>query len=295
MGDCSFAGAVFGAESVLNNPALQRVILDKGLFATQKLVGDIIPKSVELLMKAGEKAPGVVESIIPGVMSSGWLNKENINKLNIQNYEAKKHLDNDDKVAAVETELSNLLANPGLLDDQLKKSTSLINQFMPNTSDILIGRAKVAADFLKSKLPPTMSRVSALQPNMLRELNTRDYSNYEKYMAYTLDPKIIFEEMKHGVLNKQAVEVLKSVYPEMYKHVILEVQSYMMDPKVTTTRQQRVAIGRLLGLTDSNIVKMQEIFRPKEEQPMPQNRTSAKENKRQDALYETPGNRLGKL
>lgn len=108
-----------------------------------------------------------------------------------------------------------------------------------------------AAAFLASKLPAPRA-IDPLRPDRHRELTKQEAAQVVRYADLVKDPTIAFDDMARGHVNREAIEVMKAVYPKMYGQLQQQTLVHLTnaiekgDPMPYSTR---VRIGVVLGMT----------------------------------------------
>ncbi|MEM6533889.1 MAG: hypothetical protein AAF654_14810 [Myxococcota bacterium] len=119
------------------------------------------------------------------------------------------------------TEIADLAANPEKLQARLSKNLDAVTNAAPKIGAHLAMTATKATQFLASKAPKkemfpgvVAGQVEGLGPSSL------EMAEFERYVEAVEDPVSVIESVGEGTVTDEGVEVLKTVYPEMYATVV---------------------------------------------------------------------------
>jgi hypothetical protein len=126
-----------------------------------------------------------------------------------------------------------------LLESFTAKNRDLI-EAAPETANALQQRIIAGIQFLQSKHPKRDQTYIGedLQPSRSELIRFHDY------MEAVENPKVVFDQLKQGHMNSASIEVLRTVYPQVYASLQAEVIAKM--PK-HLTRRQKIQLQPLLG------------------------------------------------
>jgi hypothetical protein len=113
----------------------------------------------------------------------------------------------------------------------------------PGTAAMISGKLSSAVQFLSQKLP----RRPVTSPFMKLEPTTREKEKFLRYYNAAQNPKAVFEDLKKGYANPEGVEVLKRVYPEIYRLLSEEVMNRIEEKSLSY--QDRINLQKLLGIS----------------------------------------------
>jgi len=174
----------------------------------------------------------------------------------------------------------NMLANdPVMLSERVNRSTIGIRDILPRTAEAIHNKAQVAVQFLQSKAMD-LQPLNDLSPLNIRTPEKKELRKFEKYYAYTFNPGLVFEEMSNGMVSPEGIETLMSVYPSLYKELVLQVMMKMHDPKTKTTWQARAKLSKILGIPEKDIIKSQKVYAQLAQPNQPDSQPASKQRER---------------
>lgn len=146
-------------------------------------------------------------------------------------------------------QVERLAASPDMVAERISNSLGELSARMPSFATTLTTTALGGLSFLHDKLPPQPAgdpfdpRRKPLQP---------DPYSQEKWLRYytaVTKPITVVADIRDGRPSLEGVEVLKTVYPEIYSQVRGEFAERMAAGKLADlSYQQRLSIGTLLDL-----------------------------------------------
>jgi hypothetical protein len=177
----------------------------------------------------------------------------------------------------VQDNFKELGSNPNKLVENMRSQLALLTKHAPGTSAEVIATMQRATQFLGSKLPrdpkdPSIFPMSRWTPS------STELAKFERYLEATEHPKNVLNDLRKGVVSKEAVEALQAVYPNLYGRLQKEVMNMVAEDSTKLGYSKRLQLGLLLNLPTDNslvsksILKLQSSFIPKENAPMPQSK-----------------------
>jgi len=163
------------------------------------------------------------------------------------------------------------------IKDTIGQNLSRVGSLSPKLMSGMTVASLAGLKFLQSKLPPTLP-ADPLDPNAKDPLPPKSQrtSFLESYKAVR-DPLSVVESLRDGRLSLEGVEVLKTVYPNLY----MQVQTTTMDELASgrmkdLSAQQRLGLGVMLDLpipelAPSYIQARQKAFGPVQSQAQADN------------------------
>lgn len=232
---------------------------------SQKKITKSIQTSIDRFLRGQErvkqKAPAVTTNAILDVSFSEKKSRENKVEVAFQ-----KRSD----------EISRYIANPSLLTDRLTQNTSILGTVAPKTATALQMKAINAINFIHLKMPsnPAVDRTNNL---MIRKWkpSTVELRKFERYMRALENPMDVIGDLEKGIINREGIETLKNVYPEIYSQVVSETMGRLSELQTELPYSKRLLLGNLLGvplelaMEPNYVAALQGQFQPKAEQPQP--------------------------
>lgn len=157
---------------------------------------------------------------------------------------------------------------PAVADAHLKQRTAPVSLHAPGLAAQLQRQAKVANDFLVSKLPP-QAPPNSLTPQLQKHaVSLPDRTKFLRYVdAVEGGPAHVLEKMAAGKLTMQDVEAGDAVFPRMMQEIRAKVALACSERKTPLEYQRRCQLGILLNMaTDPSlegpfVAAMQESYR----------------------------------
>lgn len=138
-------------------------------------------------------------------------------------------------------EMSN---NPGLMQDRLMEATKKITNHAPQTTHAVQTSLSVATAFLASKVPsPTDQGPLGAKT----EPTASQIATFNRYYQAVENPLSILEHAKNGMLSKEEIEAVSSVYPQLMQKIQGSILNQVTDHKDEIPYQQRLILSALLG------------------------------------------------
>lgn len=193
-----------------------------GLYATMKsplLTLQRLAKFERLV----QKTTNAVSKGASSLFKSGGKSAEEIS-----GYLGSKVASSKDNHEKISNEINDLHSNPEKLIDKLEQSTQRLQEHAGAHTGAMQTAAVNAIQFLKSKLPqpapetPLGNKI----PLTKTEINT-----FNKYHNAVENPTGVFDQMRAGLLTKEAVETLATVYPDLYNHMKQQVMENLVEVK----------------------------------------------------------------
>jgi hypothetical protein len=128
--------------------------------------------------------------------------------------------DQADGARRVEQRINELRRDPMRLVDALGHQAATIAPVAPRVTEALAITATRALSFLESKLPPPSSMPNRLQPGASKTYWTAEQADkMSRYVAAIKDPRSVIKDMRAGRLDRESVEAVRAVYPELYSEM----------------------------------------------------------------------------
>jgi len=141
-------------------------------------------------------------------------------------------------------------ADPLGYGDRLRKSSSALKN-APETSAAFETVGAKAAAFLAAKMPQQMAAPDPLRPERNDQLTKQDAAKIMRYADALKDPTVAFDDIARGKVNREAIEVLREVYPKLYGQLQQQTLKRLEDSAArgkAIPYAVRVRIGVVLGM-----------------------------------------------
>lgn len=146
------------------------------------------------------------------------------------------------------SEVSNAVANPELMVDQVSKSTAALSGHAPNVASSLSVKATQAAQFLYDKAPKDPVGASGIFPHLRKyQPSDAEISKWERYVTAVDNPLSILKDLRGGMLTREGVEAVQTVYPKIYSEMAQAMVEELSGLKETLPYQKRLQLATFFG------------------------------------------------
>jgi hypothetical protein len=236
-------GAAAGlALSVFTNPgrmiqiraAMERLSGDMNLQIGKAIKG-YINKATGKIKPVAAKAKRIVGPTAQKVLSdSNWGDRRTVDKDRYQAFRRRAK------------ELTEFVSNPQLAADRLTKNTNAISDAAPNLAAAVQMKALNAATFLHNKMPKPTKGTALLDPKF--KPSEVDLVRFERYVEAVQDPTVLLRDLKKGMLTRETVEAVESVYPRMYEQIVLSLAEQIPALRDDLPYKERVNLSTLFQI-----------------------------------------------
>lgn len=162
--------------------------------------------------------------------------------------------------------LNSMVANPQVLDQQVKALTEPINYHHPEVGKAMEDAIKAKIIFLHNNLPKRMSMPAAFSKEKAWEPSTQQIDEYNKLLAVAEDPFHVLSELKNGTLTKAQVGAMSTLNPAILAQMRDEIMKEAYSGKSDLSYQEKLSVALLMG-TDmgtglANVQQMQSMYPP---------------------------------
>lgn len=150
-------------------------------------------------------------------------------------------------------ELAAFRASPG---PRLEAATAGLAGARPEVRQAVAATVQRGVDFLASKMPRRPPAPAGLPAHLQREqtVSPSEASTWLRYARAVDNPLGVLEDARRGVLSREAIEAVKTVYPDIYGALRSQVQEALLERQKPLAWKERVQLSLLLGLpTDPNL------------------------------------------
>lgn len=126
-------------------------------------------------------------------------------------------------VADFEREIQRVIeasANPQQTQERIARSTEEIGRSAPGVQQAMQAQAMRGLAFLAQRVPAS-ARPTPLLANLTRrrEPSVADRSRFMRYVRAVEDPLSVLEDMEHGSIPPESVEVLRELFPRLHQQM----------------------------------------------------------------------------
>lgn len=189
------------------------------------------------------------------------------------NKQPKKPKTKEEAFRRLKQDLNTLEAQPQILADQLAASPLAQAGVLENTAFQAGMVATRAVQYLKMKIPQTVSRRGAL--NLLTEdsmPSSIELAKFERIVNAVENPMSIVENLENGQLTRDEVKAVQFVYPNLFMQIQEKAMEFVTDNAGKLSYQKRLQLGILFdvpadtSLLPNNITALQQSFADEEQQ-----------------------------
>jgi hypothetical protein len=217
---------------------IEGVAMDTGKRVT-KAVGGFIDKSGRAAARAGKPA------LIP-------LSTRVLSDRPIARAEGERRKKDEPKLATFKREyakVSSIVADPATAATKLDEGFTALGEHAPQLRSVLVQKQLEAAQFLYDKAPKNPAAALSLNP-LIDDWQPSDaeLAKWERYNAAVQDPISVVEEMQQGIVSREGVEVLRTLYPKLYGEVQQEFATRISELQTKLPYVQRLNLSVLLDM-----------------------------------------------
>lgn len=145
--------------------------------------------------------------------------------------------------------LSRYAANPVQFAEKLTANLGGANDAAPAVSLQAIATVNRAVQFLHSKAPKDTLPSTELIPTKRKfEPTKTEISRFGRYVEAVENPASVLEDLSTGTLSREAVEALRTVYPNMYAEVQAQITQRLAEVDSELPHAAKVQLGILFGI-----------------------------------------------
>jgi hypothetical protein len=237
--DAALLGILKGAKNVSQESQAVRGM--QGLAQvekSQKKISKVIKTTVDRFLRGAER----VKDTTPAATTNFLMDT----------FYSEKRKKDDTPEAAFQSradEIARFVGNPALLQQNLEMSTAGLANVAPKTAQALQIKVNQTVQFLNSKLPsnPAAGRTSNLAIRKWKP-STVELKKFERYMRAVEKPISVIKDLDRGVVNREGVETLKVVYPEIYGNLVREVTDRIAELRTDLPYKKRLLLSNLLDV-----------------------------------------------
>jgi hypothetical protein len=151
--------------------------------------------------------------------------------------------------------------SPAQLADRVASAVSStgLSDVAPRTAQAMTSTLMRAGTWIGSRLPPEPPpRIQAFGPNRPRPMGPRAQKEIDNAFR-ALDADAFVDDLARGRVDRQALEAMKFINPDLYDHVVGKLRQYGMENRPDLTRQQAVALSIVTGTPLTPLMKPETI------------------------------------
>jgi len=263
MGELGLVAAQFG-----KRPHFEAALINKVLKSTSGATSKV-SKAIKSL---GKLSPVAISSEHSGA-AHGLAMASTALALEKYRLTDKRRKKGQDYLSLVEEEINALASDPESMIRTMQKNTEMMSEMFPDMQKAISQRAVKAIQILKAALPKR-TQLDPLDPTSLTRASDYELAKFKRIYKAVMDPLSVVEELGNGTSNRDGMEVLKELYPNIYGLVTTELIQLIQSKKVPY--QTRLKIGNILGVKQENTQRLQSIYAPAEQ---PQKQGGGKKKK----------------
>lgn len=158
---------------------------------------------------------------------------------------------NEDHLARI-NRLAEISSNPEKLVGELEKNTKGLQSVDEDIHASLTTRAVDAINFLQSKAPKNPGMSDMFGKDKWKPSNT-EIAKWNRYVRAVDNPLSVLDDLKARVLTPEAVEAVRTVYPELFVKIRERAIDVVSKHKGELKYQDKAQLEILLGLPVSSL------------------------------------------
>jgi hypothetical protein len=147
--------------------------------------------------------------------------------------------------------LADLSQNPQTLVDQIAENTKGLGDIDEDTQTSLNNTLIEAVNFLQTKAPKNPGITEVFGKSGWRPSDA-EIAKFNRYVRAVDDPLSILDDFNARVLTPEAVESVRTVYPELYRNITQKAIERVSTHKGTVPYQDRIQLSILLSMPVSS-------------------------------------------
>jgi len=292
------------ATQMAKSPAYEAMVINKMLKFSRNLSNklDIVPSLISrglVISPAREKvkeAMGVKEAkaATEGTVTFTPAKKQEPQESAVTQMYKKENI-SDKQVVEFISKIKTIKDIPvETIEDLAAEHASPYVTTMPKTFASVYGGLLNMAEFLTEKVPemPELNDIFIQTDEKGRTyVSNFELAKFKRYYAYTFKPDLIIDDFSNGIVNKEGVEVLERIYPNIYKEIKETMLDLISDGRIKDQNFKN-KIKTLFKIQDTNISRLQSAFVPTEEEAPTGRKPSEPQVKRMVNSAQTQAQRI---
>lgn len=155
------------------------------------------------------------------------------------------------KLTALAKRVTEMASNAGMLVDRVGKTFGDVARTAPKVASALGDVSTRAILFLATKAPRETSAPTSLTPHLDGDAKFSDVelAKFARYArAIDRGPEAIIEDLHHGRIDPESIEVLREVYPRLYEQVQNEMREHLRARREPLPWAKALQVGMLLDV-----------------------------------------------
>lgn len=144
-------------------------------------------------------------------------------------------------------EVEEVARNPQKFIDDVAKNTAGLAEIDPEVQQSVMNTASQAAQFLNSKAPKSPFAFDMFPSKMKWKPSDQELSQFNRYLKAIDDPLSIMDDMNAGLLTPEAVDAVKTVYPEIYSQMVTKMISAVTESESDLPFTKKLQLSMLIG------------------------------------------------
>jgi hypothetical protein len=145
------------------------------------------------------------------------------------------------------SQINNAMANPQVLDDQIKHLTAPIKYHHPEIGQGMDNALRAKIQFLHDNLPKQMSAPQPFSKNEKWEPSKQQIEEFNKIMTVAENPFHIIDQIKAGTVTSKQVAALSVMNPAILANIREELMKEAYSGKTNLNYQQRLSASLVMG------------------------------------------------
>ncbi len=243
-------GALFGPEGAFAAIAMKLSSMDGVQLAKLRMLSKMEEKSVNVTKKLNNAVDKMIKTTSSPAPKLQMALTKNLTDVS---YDINKQKRSDEtkeqalkRITDELTRLESFEAKAELIEKRLET----LNQVAPETAGELSAKITNGIEFLRSKLPFDPKEGQYMNPAFRNWKPSRlEMSKFERYVTAVEDPMSVVERFGSGIVDREGIETLQAVYPEIYTELQGAVVNKVAELKEPLSYRKRLELKAVLGLT----------------------------------------------
>lgn len=164
----------------------------------------------------------------------------------LMTHEPSRKADKSDHYAEIFNQLNDFKSNPQKLINKVDTNLKDMNRIAPNISKGMTKVALTAVDFLHSKAPKNTN--FSILGNKKWKPSDQELAQFERYYKAIEDPKSVLHDLRDGVISREGVETLKTIYPNFYQEIQRHILGKATELKEELPYRDRLQLSIFFGV-----------------------------------------------
>jgi hypothetical protein len=238
IGGAPGAAAFIGLKKSMQSFTAQKAIVMGKLQMSQMRLSASINRVANSIGEVGSKIATSADDAAFRHITSFVLSKNN----------GKKPENDQEAYQNIANNLNKYAMDPESALKHSNNSTAAIFEHAPKTAAQVDATYLLAMQYLNSKVKKSSKKKGAFDMNKSDSIPTLEISKMKRYMEAVEDPISVLKKASKGKISREGVDVLKNVYPKIYKELQIKSLESASKKGKKLSYQEKLNLGLLLGV-----------------------------------------------